>query len=294
MTEMIHSILAWVKANREWLKQKLREVVEALVKILSNLWDVLQVIVTVMGVAVKAVGGFKNAMKLLVAVVSVFIGLQLAAGISGLIGVIGNAITIIKSATVAMWGFEASAAGVTGIVYAAIAAIGILFLIGQDLYYYFTGKGKSLFGVLMSDTTGLPAGMKAMVMIARQALGPFGLILNVIDGFRWLAKWYDENQKKIEAAVATYDERTGGADFGSSNGTAHAMIPSLATLVSAGGGSKNITVNTKVDVHGATVNEVTGQITAQAVNEKLLRATSRELTPLEAGPHAGPVTKVDQ
>lgn len=303
MNELVKGFLDWVKANRQVIASNIKEFVSTLVSVVRMLWDVLKVVAVVLKGLVWAIGGVKNAMILLTVAAAAFIALQLASGIVALIGFMQGLIAVIGQTAVAFWNMELAAAPITGIIYGIMAAIALLILIGQDLYYYFSGEGDSLFGLLMSDTTGMPAGMRAMVAIARGLLGPFGIILNVIDGFRSLMKWYDENKNSLEKAqasdIAHANERAraaGGLDAVSAQGsiTAQAMAPTLRDMV-GGGGSKNVSVSVSapVTVQGAAVNELTGAVTAHAVTDSVLRAAKGAFTPAEAGPYTPPVKVSD-
>lgn len=93
------AVLDWVKANREFLAQKIREFADKLVQVLTRIWEIVvkaakvfredlwPIIVKVtetFGTMVKAVGGVENAIRLLIAAWITFKGLQMAAFLGGL------------------------------------------------------------------------------------------------------------------------------------------------------------------------------------------------------------------
>lgn len=176
------SIITWVKANKEFIVQKIHEAVEKFVEVAKrvwewvqkavqvakDLWPTIQDIAKAIGSMVDAVGGAENAMRLLIGAWVTFKGLQLAGFLGGLASkmmafaaatkAVGPVVTdmgngVVMSMTKAGGGIgkgAAALAGSAGLVVAAAAA-GYAFGTLIDKVFDLSGKLSSFLVDVVGD-----------------------------------------------------------------------------------------------------------------------------------------------
>jgi len=185
-------ILDWVNANKELLKQKVLQFVQALVKMSKNLFGVIENVFLILKSLTLAFGGLENVLMTLIRAFSAFIALKLAFYIGSLVTNIGMVIAAFAKMGAAGMLAQAQMLLIPIAIGAAIAAIALII---EDIISYFQGK-DSIIGRLIQQ---MQKNFPAAVAFIKNLFGFWKeQVLLVVDVFKLIWSW----MKKI-AGFAT-------------------------------------------------------------------------------------------
>jgi hypothetical protein len=263
---LLDGMTEWIRSNKELLESRIDTALNVLKIIVRSVSDAFWFLVSAVSKVVDAMGGMEHAVRL--------VGLALLFMAS--VTVVG-AITSLVAMVVRLAG-AIKALGFAAIFTSAVfkrTIIGAIFtaalLLGEELYLWFTGKGKTMLGEWLGSWEDVKA--------------KFGGIVDWLDA-KW-QKFSDFWSESIERGIANL-KRIGswlaspfsaiGDMFGDAE-LSYTMQPAVASGLS-GGYSSNQTVNANVTVNarpGMTQDDITA-VRRQAeigMNDSLARAASR-------------------
>ena len=142
-TEVVHAMVAWMKANREWIKQRIHQAVTMVSKALKDLKQILDPVLAIIGAVVKSSWAL---WAVLTALASVAI-MKAAMAMGGLVQVLAQLRWAhIKAAAAAL--SQGASTFLLGLKWMAIGAI--IALVIEDIYTFITG-GDSMIGLIAED-----------------------------------------------------------------------------------------------------------------------------------------------
>lgn len=141
----------WIMANRELVKNNIREMAESLVYVFKVAFGIFKNMIQVVIGLARAFGGLSNAIKIVTTVLMVFMGLKFLRGmglaVQGLAQLTTAWLTMGKAAMIAQLKLFAIPLAI-GAIIAAIA------LIAEDIYTWTQG-GDSVFGMMLNGITSI-------------------------------------------------------------------------------------------------------------------------------------------
>ncbi len=265
---LIDSMTEWIRNNRELLNQRISTFINVLKMTVSATADVFRYIVSAVSAFIDALGGAEKAARFVGLALLYMASMSIVAAIGGLLG------TVVKlAAAVRTVGFAAifTSAVFKRTILGAIFTAALL--LGEELYLWFTGKGKTMLGEWLGSWDEVKAKFTTIIDTVKGAWDRFTTFMSEsfergAENIMQIAKWL------LDSISAPFEWMSGL--FSSVSPTA--VQPASAPIGGGVSSMQNINANVTVNARSGMSESDIALVRRQAelgIGDSLSRAASR-------------------